>query len=199
MRRLLLAMVLGAVLLVPSSSFGAQTTSNLSGVITRITGGIKVVIKNNGPDKATYAWVRLANGVKHTGCSADRGSCGPGGDESTVKFGWGFPTYFPAGEERAVTIMTDVAYPAGAGAELFTSDFQNDPPIPAGRATGSPALSEPCKCTSLTARILPGSLSLRDVVSLKRACKGQAKNAPIALSVAFKSNGNIDLKKSNLR
>jgi hypothetical protein len=49
LRRLLPAIVLGAVLLVPSASFGAATTANVSAVITRIPGGINVVLTNNGP------------------------------------------------------------------------------------------------------------------------------------------------------
>lgn len=159
-RRLLVVLALGGVLLVPSS-FGAATTSNLSGTVTQVPGGYKVTIKNEGPDTAKYVWIR---GVKHTSCSANRGGgCAPGGDAFTVRAFW---ADFFAGETREVTIMTDVPLAANAGVGLFTSDLINGPLVPAGKATGPPpaALTEPCKCTALTAKVLRSSLRIRESV-----------------------------------
>jgi len=265
--------------------FGASATSNLSATIKRVPGGYEIVIKNEGPDTAKYVWIR---GVRHKSCSADRGGgCAPGGDADTVRAFW---ADFLPGETRTVTIMTDVPLAPGAVVELFTSDLFNGPLVPAGKATVPPAaLSEPCKCTAVTGRILPSSLSVRDSVlaefrneevmrlsfslpwtircsegkgscrgelklvakkvrgysllfgvvptmtigckgpcsklsagstkvtlfgiglgalerkeigriplAIQRECAGK-KLAPINLSIAFKGNGNIDLKKSKLR
>ena len=107
MTRLLAVGAVAAAVFLPSASFGAATVSNLSGEITRVDGGIKVVIRNNGPDKTTWVWIKMPSSVQHTGASADGGGgCGPGGDANTVRCGFGLPTYFPAGETRTVTIMT---------------------------------------------------------------------------------------------
>lgn len=280
----MLVLAVGAVGVVPSS-FGAAAASSLSGTVSSVPGGYRIVIKNEGPDAAKYVWIR---GVRHTSCSADQGGgCAPGGDANTVRAFW---ASFLPGETRTVTIMTDVPLAANAGVELFTSDLINGPLVPAGRATGPPAaLSEPCRCTALTAKILPSSLSVRDAVmpefgnvevmklsfsvpwtmrcsegkgscrgtltlvakklrghsllfglvptrqieckgpcarsstgttrvtllgielgalerkevgriplTLQRECGGK-KLAPVKLSIAFKGNGNIDLKRSKLR
>lgn len=106
-------------------------------------------------------WIKMPSSVQHTGASADGGGgCGPGGDANTVRCGWGLPTYFPAGETRTVTIMTNASYPAGAGAELFTSDLPiNAVPIAAGKATG-PSANVPCTCLRFEARILPKTVAL---------------------------------------
>jgi hypothetical protein len=40
----MLLVALGAILLVPSASFGAAATANVSAVITRVPGGVKVVL-----------------------------------------------------------------------------------------------------------------------------------------------------------
>jgi hypothetical protein len=166
--RVLTVLALGALLLVPSASHAATTEVNLSGVITRIPGGIEVAITNNGPDLAKYVYVRM-NGGEHTDCSADEGgACADGGDANTVRAFW---ASFPPGVTRHVRIMTKEPYRAGAGAQLLNGNLINSPPAFAGTATGPPPAPPPppkpktCKCTSLTARIVPQSLRQKHPLS----------------------------------
>lgn len=156
MWRVLLGVALGAVLLAPSS-IGAPSAVNLSGVITQIPGGIKVTIKNEGPDAMKFVWIKMPASVKHTSASADQGGgCAPGGDENTVRCYWG---NIAAGETRTATIMTNVPYPANAGAQLLAGDFFNSSPVPAGTATGPPP-ALPCKCLRFETKLLPKAVAL---------------------------------------
>lgn len=154
---MLAGVALAALLLLPSSSLGAQDAADLSGVITRVPNGVKIAITNNGPDPAAFIWIEMPATVKHTSASADQGGgCAAGGDAHTVRCTWG--TLAP-GQTRTVTIMTNVPYPAGAGAQLYVSQFFNSAKTPAGEATGPPPLP-PCKCKSLTARLAARSLDV---------------------------------------
>jgi hypothetical protein len=173
LRRVLSLLALGALVVVLTAVQGLSTTASLSGTIALVNGGIQVTITNNGPDRTTYIWIKLAGGVQHTGASTTGagGGCGPGPDAVTVKCGYGLPSNgFLPGESRTVTIMTDRAYPASGGAQLFWGETTNGPLVAAGKATGpsTPSTSppagdivDPCTCTSLTAKIVPGSLKVR--------------------------------------
>jgi len=165
LRRGLVLLVLTAMLAVPGPSWSHErkSTSSLTGTIVRIAGGIQVTLTNTGTDSFHYVWVQMVPSVHHTGASIDRGGgCGPGPDLNTVKCGISFGGFQP-NQVYVVTIMTDHDYPVEGGAQLFTGDATDGPLNPAGTATGPeapplPKPEQPCRCRSLTARIVSPSL-----------------------------------------
>jgi hypothetical protein len=165
MRRLALLVVAAAVLILPSPSYphAERSTSTLTGTITRTAGGISVSITNAGTDSFNYFLIKMVPSVHHTGATIDRGGgCGAGPDSNTVRCGISFAGFRP-GETYTVTITTDVPYPANGDAELFagTGTSTSGPWNPAGTATGPPGPPpQPCRCLSLTAKILAKSLKL---------------------------------------
>lgn len=166
-RSALLLVVLLAVLLVPPASQSRQdaSASVLTGTITRVPGGIAVAVTNAGGDSFNYFLIKMVPSVHHTGASiAPAGGCGAGPDSNTVRCGISFKGFEP-GQTYTVTIMTDAPYPQNGGAELLagTGISGTGPWTPAGQASGPPdALEVPCKCTALTARILPATLTVHD-------------------------------------
>lgn len=151
-RRALPLLAVAAVLLVPATSWShpARVASSLTGTIEVVPGGIKVTVTNNGSDAFNYFLIKMVPSVHHTSATIDRGGgCGAGPDSNTVRCGISFAGFKP-GETYTVTIMTDAAYPANGGAQLFAGVGTSGTSFtPAGNATGPAAPPPtPCLCES---------------------------------------------------
>ena len=134
--------------------------------ITRLAGGTGIVVKvtNSGTDSFNYIRIQMVAPVHHTR-----------GDDRPDRRLWAGPRRLHGqmrssyagiqpGQTYTVTIITDRPYPQNGGAQLFAgvgtsrTDF-----VLAGTATGPPdAFVVKCRCTSMTARILPSTLKVRD-------------------------------------
>lgn len=76
---------------------------------------------HSSSQRTRFLPVLVLGAVKHTSASADQGGgCAPGADANTVRCYWG---PLAPGQTRNATIMTNVPYPANAGADLLHSDF----------------------------------------------------------------------------
>jgi hypothetical protein len=158
LRRVVPALVLGTVLLLPSPSWSHSKAPNwsLTGSIKTIAGGIQVSLTNTGTDAFNGFLIQMVPSVHHTGVAMDGGTCGPGPAASNVRCGIAPPGFVP-GTTRIVRITIDGPYPPNGGAHLFAGPTFDGPFRPAGTATGP---KPPCQCLSLAAQILPASIAL---------------------------------------